>query len=107
MAKKADDVSRSQQIRDYLMANPSATPKSVIEALRQRGVLVSESLVNQIKYKSPGYRSKLRRAAMGSGRAASTNPVSVDDLVSAKQIVDRMGGVDRAKEALDLYSRLR
>jgi hypothetical protein len=30
----------------------------------------------------------------------------MDDLVSAKQIADRLGGVDRAKQALSLLEKL-
>jgi hypothetical protein len=99
MAKRT--INKSQAIRDYLKTNPTATPTVIQQDLLREGVRVGYSLISQVKYKGGGSR----KAKRGAGRKGSAN-ISMDDLVSAKQIADRMGGVDRAKQALMLLERL-
>jgi hypothetical protein len=99
MAKRT--INKSQAIRDYLKTNPTATPTVIQQDLLREGVKVGYSLISQVKYKGGGGR----KAKRGAGRKSAAN-ISMDDLVSAKQIADRMGGVDRAKQALTLLERL-
>ena len=100
--KRKGGVNVSEAIRDYLKTNPTATPSVIQEDLLREGVKVGYSLISQVKYKGGGGRKAKRR---GAGRPSHAN-ISMDDLVSAKQIADRLGGVDRAKEALALLERL-
>jgi hypothetical protein len=100
MAKRT--INKSQAIRDYLKTNPGATPTVIQQDLLREGVKVGYSLISQVKYKGGGGRKANRR---GGGRKAPVN-ISMDDLVSAKQIADRLGGVDRAKQALTLLEKL-
>ena len=100
MAKRT--VNKSQAIRDYLKTNPAATPTVIQQDLLREGVKVGYSLISQVKYKGGGGRKAKGR---GAGRKGPAN-ISMDDLVSAKQIADRLGGVDRAKQALTLLERL-
>jgi hypothetical protein len=101
MAKRT--VNKSQAIRDYLDVNPDATPSVIQQDLLRDGVKVGYSLISQVKYKAAAGRKATRRGA-GRGRPAN---ISMDELVSAKQIADRMGGLERAKQALTMLSRLR
>ena len=100
MAKRT--INKSQAIRDYLQTNPGAPPSVIQEDLLRDGVKVGYSLISQVKYKGGGGRKAKRR---GAGRQGPVK-ISMDDLVSAKQIADRLGGVNRAKEALTLLERL-
>ncbi len=52
MAKKKARTNLSQSIRDYLQANPDATPNQIVEALAKKGVKVSPGLASNIKYTS-------------------------------------------------------
>jgi hypothetical protein len=100
MAKRT--INKSQSIRDYLEVHPDATPSVVQQDLLRDGIKVGYSLISQVKYKGGG-RKATRRGA-GRGRPAN---ISMNDLVNAKQLADRMGGLDRAKEALTMLARLR
>lgn len=100
MAKKTN---KSQAIRDYLATNPDATPSVIQQDLQRQGIKVGYSLISQVKYKGGGAR-KTRRGGRGRGRSPN---ISIDELVGAKQIADRLGGLDRAKQALSLLERLR
>jgi hypothetical protein len=102
MAKRRK-INKSQHIRDYLESDPTATPKVIKEALKAKGITVTDSLVSLVKYKS-GSRRKTRRR--GRVARAAPNAISFDDLVSVKAIAQRMGGLERAKQALGMLERL-
>ncbi len=101
MARKT--INKSQHIRDYLGSHPEATPTVIQQDLLRQGIKVGYSLISQVKYKGGGARKATRRGGRRPGRAAN---ISIDELVGAKQIADRLGGVDRAKQALTLLERL-
>jgi len=101
MAKR---VTRSDAIREYLAVDPDAGPKTIIAELGKKGIVVSASLVSQVKYAKNGHGPTATRR--GGGRAANSANVSLDDLIKAKTITDRLGGLDRAREALAMLERL-
>ena len=74
MAKKTSTpgVNRSEAIRQYLRENPNATAKEIIPTLAERGIFVSQGLVNNVKYgkgKQVG-RKKLVRKKTARGKRA-------------------------------------
>ena len=109
-------VNKSEAIRDYLTKNSDAGPKEIKEALKKRGVDVTDSLVSQVKYNSATSkkakkrgRPKGQKATPASRRGrppAMSNGVSFDALFEAKTLADRLGGVDRAKEAVSMLEKL-
>ena len=103
MAKKKK-INRSQTIRDILAKDPAAMPKAIQAALAKRGIKVSASLVNAVKYgkSKPGKRG--RKA--GSRPKLATGETSFDALLGAKELADKLGGVRRAQQALDMLGRL-
>jgi hypothetical protein len=108
---------KSDAVREYLAANPAASPIQVQQALKARGIAISASLASAIKYakRGPG-----RPKGSGRGRRAATvsRPVgrppasrsngwfSAEDLMAAKAFVDRIGGAAAARKALDLLAQL-
>ena len=65
---------KSEAIKEYLAANKDASPKQIVEALKETGVEVSFGLASIIKYKKPGKkktssRKSKRTAAVKSGPA--------------------------------------
>jgi hypothetical protein len=105
MAKRRRKINKSQAIRDYLAKNPSATPSVIQEALAKKGLTVGASLISQVKYKpaSKGRRKKRGRPARAS---ASSRRIGLAQLVEAKALADKMGGVARARQALDMLAKL-
>ena len=98
MAKKKK-INRSQAIRDILAKDPAAKPKAIQAELAKKGIKVSASLVNAIKYgkSKPGKRG--RKAGLGSKPAA--DDTSFDALLGAKALADKLGGVQRALGMLE------
>ena len=97
------EVSKSQAIRDYITQHPGVGPKAVAAALGKSGIKVSAAFVSTVK------STDKRKTHGGHGRNGS-GAVSVEAtmkvLQSVKQLVDQLGGVDEAKEAVDAYARL-
>jgi hypothetical protein len=85
-------------------------PKAVVAAMAAKKIKVSANLVSAIKGKLKGgkVRSAARRGrpAKRRGRGAGNGSISIDALFAAKRLVDEVGGVERAKEALDVLGRL-
>jgi hypothetical protein len=104
MAKRK--VNKSAAIRDYLSSNPSATPSTIIEDLKKKGLKVGASLVSQVKYGQMKGKSGRRKPGRRAGASANGSRVDIDQLVQAKSLADKMGGVARAKEALAMLAKL-
>ena len=108
MARRAkSEVNKSQAIRDYITANPKAKPKDVVTALSEQGVTVTPAFVSTLRSndkrkgrKGPGRRGR----PAGSTKSASS--VGIDSLVQAKKLIDKMGGINQARQALDALSKI-
>lgn len=112
MAKKRAGKSLSQHIRDYLDANPGATPGEIVEGLGKQGVKVSPGLASNVKYTSGTGAKKKKKTGRRRGRppgrraATSARSISAQDLLEAKKLVDGLGGIQSARAALDALEKL-
>ena len=43
-------LNRSQAVRDYLAQHPGTSPRAIQDALKSKGIKISESLASAIKY---------------------------------------------------------
>ena len=104
MAKKKKKINRSQAIRDVLAKDPKAMPKAIKAGLAKKGINVTNSLINAVKYgqpkKGPGKRGRKP------GPRSAAGETSFDALLDAKSLADKLGGVRRAQQALDMLRRL-
>lgn len=111
MARKAaGGVNKSEAIRAYKAGNTNAGPKAIAEALAKDGIKVSSAFVSTVLStdrrkagKTRRRRRGVRRAGMAAGRPRRD---SIENLVQAKKLVDQMGGVDKARVALDALARI-
>jgi len=104
--------SRSQHIRDYLAQNKTASPKEIVNALKEKGIEVTVGLASLIKYsaKKDGGRRRgatLRRSGSAGAAWHSTGALSASDLIEAKKLVDGLGGISAARQALEVLEQLR
>ena len=127
----AEKVNKSAAIRDYKKAHPRAKPTAISEGLKAEGLDVSPTLVSnvlfQMKNKKPGKRGRSAQSAApvatgtkrrgrppkgtkrpGRTPKAATNghEPGLSELLAAKKLADEMGGVDKAKAALDALAKL-
>lgn len=119
MAKKAaaDGPNKSKAIRDYLAANPDATAKTIVPALKAQGIDVKSSYVAMIKSNSKKAKPKAKKgkapaapvAAAPAAPAASTKKssgLSANDVLAAKGFADKVGSVAQALKALETLQQL-
>ena len=105
MARRASGgPNKSQAIRAYKSDNASAGPKQIVEALAKQGVKVTPGFVSTVLSND---RRKGRKGRPKGGRRAATrghDPLAA--LMLAKKLADQMGGVEKARNALDALARI-
>jgi len=93
MAKRSN--SKAAKIRALLAERPDAKASEVVEALKSQKVRVTAAQVYNVK------------ATSGNGKPAAKKATSgFESLVQAKKLADAMGGLDKARAALDVLARL-
>ncbi len=95
---QAPMISKADAIRSHLETDPDASPTTIAKALRKAGYKdISPQYVSTIK-------SMDKRKANG---PTKRGPLSGDDLMAAKSYVSRLGGIDRAREAIEILEKLK
>lgn len=102
-------VNRSDKIREYIKTNPAAGPRAVSDALKAKGIKVAPGLVSVVKSKMNTKGAKIKAKAKIKTKSPSKQ-MSGDDIakaiISAKELVNFSGSLDKAKNFLDLVSRI-
>lgn len=121
--KKSSGVNKSVAIRAYKTDNPDAKPKEIQAALAKDGINIPTSFISTVlsqagmtsrggkkRGRKKTARKPTKRAAAPAKRAASTSSssseVSLDSLIRVKKIVEEMGGVENAQNALKALDKL-
>ena len=101
-AKKAEPtkVNKSKAVRDYMAANPKATPKEVSEALTKEGIEVSPSYVSTVKGNMKAKKGKRKRRHEAAEVASVKTGIGVADIKAAFMLLKHCGSLANAKEAL-------
>ena len=103
---KNGEVNKSEAIRNYLSEQPKAGPKEITEVLGKSGIVVTPSFVSTIKTAVNKKKGGRKKRSAGGGRSTSDR-FSMSMLVQAKKLADNMGGVEKAKDAVNALARLR
>jgi hypothetical protein len=95
MAKRSNDVNKSQAIRKVLEQNPNAKAKEVVAILGQRNIQVKPGLVYMQKGRLAQMRShkkqKAARVARAGQKTGSMDPVAL--IVKVKALAKEAGGL--------------
>jgi hypothetical protein len=103
MARKAKSMNKSAAIRDYKAANPKAGPKEIVEALGKSGIVVSAQFVSTVLSTAKKKGGKVGKR----GRKPRAVPVdNIQQLIQVKKFVDQMGGMERAKSAVEALAQI-
>jgi hypothetical protein len=119
MAKKRStksDINKTEAVAAYLAEHPGAMPKQIAEDLtKQHGVEFTPTAVSTTKFqlkksgRIPGgkRRGRPKGSASKNGRRSSSSArVDISDLVAAKKMAEKLGGVAKAREVLGLLAQL-
>jgi len=89
MAKRRN---KAAKIREFLSEQPDASAAEVVKALAVQRVRVSPAQVYNVKATA--------------GKPKANGSTVYDSLIQAKRMADAMGGVDKARAALDVLAKL-
>lgn len=107
---RSSGVNKSELIREILNSGGDVRNKDVIATLKDRKIVVSPAQVSNVRTAlAKKGNVKLRgRRRMAGGRPAvsSHDEVSLSSLIAAKKLAEAMGGVERARVALDALAKL-
>lgn len=105
MAKRSrGGVNVSQLVRDYKSQHKRSKPKDIAEALNGQGVKISAGYVSTIL--SNARRKKGRKVRAAAAASNARGGIDVAQLVKAKKLVDKLGGVGPAKKMIDALAKL-
>jgi hypothetical protein len=97
-------VNKSQAVREYLTANPTADSQAVIDAMAAKGVKVAPTLVYYVRSKLGQARRKAKRerVAASSRQTGASNPVEL--VLRVKDLAREVGGIANLKQLVDLLA---
>jgi hypothetical protein len=104
MAKKRGGTNLSEEIRKYVAANPKAKPKAVSAGLAEAGVKVTPVYVSTILSNERRKSGKRKRRGRKPGRPGTSDAHA--SLILAKKLADQLGGVNKARAALDTLAKI-
>ena len=103
MAKKAGGPNKSKAIRAYKSTHKRSKPKEIAEALAKEGVTVTPAFVSTVL--STARRKKGKGGRRSPGKAARGGD-AYSHLIQARKLADQMGGVEKARAALDALAKI-
>jgi len=107
LRRKRRKVNKIAAIRAYLAGNPGKSPKDVAAELKKDGIVVSAQFVSTVKSTSGKKAGKRGRKPGKSDDQRGNGLVSLADLVAAKQLVNKLGGLDSAVAAINVLAKLK
>ncbi|HEY5313184.1 MAG TPA: hypothetical protein VIK18_11720 [Pirellulales bacterium] len=113
--RKKRRSNKSALIREYFGVHPDAGPTEVVNAMAEKKVKVTPTLVSNVKARMSKSGSSTAKRGPKSGRRGPgrppRNPVgeatfSMSLLVEAKRLAEQAGSLDAARQAIDALSQL-
>jgi hypothetical protein len=104
MARKSGGPNKSAAIRAYKSSHQDAGPKDIAEGLSKDGVKVTPAFVSTVLSNDKRKTRRGRRRGRRGGRGARAGRFA--DLVQAKRLADQMGGIDKARAALEALAKI-
>ena len=107
--RKAGEVNKAERIRQVAKSlGKKVRPRDVIAELAKEGVKVSSAQVSAT-LRSAGYRRRRRgrkAAATATISHAASNGLNVEALIAAKALIQKVGGVQAAEQAIAVLKKL-
>jgi hypothetical protein len=105
MAKKKNDVNKSEEIRQLLRTNPKMPVKEVVSALAGKGIKVNDALVYFVKGHMKGRKGRRKKARRRVEKVAATgNSDPVATILKVKRWAVEVGGLRKLKALVDALS---
>jgi hypothetical protein len=99
---------KTKAVRDYIAANPTATPKEIVAGLATTGMKIKLGLANSLKYskKKRGRRRSSTVASAARRAPTAKGAVTIERLLDVKRLADSLGGAEQVRRALETLEQL-
>jgi hypothetical protein len=109
-SKGTNGTTKADLIRQAAKSSPkSIRPRNIIASLKAKGIEVTSGQVSKT-LRALGFRLRRRRrrrnATLVASRISSSNGLNLDALLAAKALIQKVGSVEAAEEALRALKRL-
>jgi hypothetical protein len=108
MAKKSNDVNKSEQVRQLLKANPALTAKETVAALAEKGIKISNALFYFTKGQMKGRKARKQKDQKTAANVAEATLVIKGDALSTilkvKAWAKEVGGMKTLKALVEALS---
>lgn len=104
--KSAAGPNKSAAIRNYKESHASAGPKEITEALAKDGIKVSAAFVSTVLSNDRRKGRKGRKKVAMRRSVGNRSGGAFANLIQAKKLADQLGGVDKARAALDALAKI-
>lgn len=108
MAKKSNGVSKSEEVRQLLKADPEIKAQEAVAKLAEKGVKISGNLFYFVKGQMKGRKARRKKAQRTVTRVAeSTHGTRVDAVTTirrVKSLADEVGGMKTLKALVEVLS---
>jgi len=103
-------VNKAQRIRDAAKAlGKKVRPKDIIAELAKSGIHVTSAQVSTT-LSAAGYRRRRRKAGAATGKAGGSKSaghgLDLEALIATKALIQKIGGIEAAEEAIRALKRL-
>lgn len=112
-AHGAERGSKAEAIRSAARSiGKKVRPRDVIAMLQEQGIMVTSAQVSTTLKKMGmrrtrrGGRPQIAAAAVARKAPAISDRVLLDDLIAAKRLVEKLGGIEQARTAVSALARL-
>jgi len=108
--RSKDGVNKAALVREaFKKLGLDATAKEVQDFAEAQGATIAPAQISNIRTKLKGKAAGKARKSGGekSGSGGNGGMVTANELVQARNMAEKVGGVERAKELLDILNRLR
>lgn len=104
---EADAVNKAQVIRDALKKlGIDASAKDIQAECEKHNATVAPAQISNIRTKEKG-KGNGKSTGKSAGMKGPVAAATADELVEAKELFDKLGGIDRVRVLLDILDRLR
>ncbi len=99
MARRINGINKSEEIRQLLRANPKVSVKEVRDALKAKGIKISDHLYYFVKGNMLGKQGRKKTTSTGT---SSTDAVSM--ILKVKSLADKVGGMKKLRALVEALS---
>ena len=105
MARKRNGVSKSEEVRQLIKANPQIKAKEAIASMAEKGMKISANLFYMVKGEMKGRKQKAKKLVTKVAEATGTpRSDALHTILKVKSLAKEVGGMSSLRALIDALS---